>query len=84
MAHALQLTSGFVAGYCDSLQLVSLSVSDADHSDPDLYLYDATGSTILASSVGTGTYEQVAIPQNGQYIALVEAASGAHLSRLPH
>ena len=58
-------------------QQVSLSVDDPAHGDPDLYLYDATGSTILASSVGSGTYEQVAIPQNGQYIVLVQAASGA-------
>jgi serine protease len=58
-------------------QVASLIISDVDNGDPDLYLYDSTGTTILASSTGVDSYEQVRIPTTGSFILLIEAVEGA-------
>ena len=58
-------------------QVASLVISDVDSGDPDVYLYDATGTTILALSVGVDSYEQVKIPQTGNFLLVVEAYEGA-------
>jgi serine protease len=58
-------------------QVASLNISDVDGGDPDLYLYDSTGATILASSLGTDSYEQVKIATTGTYLLVVEAFDGA-------
>lgn len=58
-------------------QVISLLVADPDSGDVDLYLWDATGSTILAGSIGTQGLETLTIAEAGTYLIEVLAWSGA-------
>lgn len=77
---ALQ-TSGDVSDYyrveVAEGQRISLQVSDPTRGDPDLYLWDASGTQYLGWSVTAGPTDTVEAPFTGEGLVEVHAFSGA-------
>jgi serine protease len=58
-------------------QVVSLLIATPGAGDLDLYLWDETGTSILAESVGTGSFENLNVAEAGIRLIEVVAYEGA-------
>lgn len=63
-------------------QVINLNIADIGNlnnpsNNLDLFLYDATGMNIIASSQGTGRQESISVNQDGNYLIRVTAVQGA-------
>jgi len=71
--YAVTLTAG---------QVVTLYIAESRQADLDLFLYDATGQTLIDASLGTGQYESLTISDAGGYIIEVYAFMSASIYNL--
>jgi serine protease len=58
-------------------ETISLLVAEFTVGDVDLYLWDASGTTILNSSLSQGQFEQLTVPSTGEYLVEAFSFSGA-------
>lgn len=58
-------------------ETITLLVADPTIGDPDLYLWDAAGMSILDFSLSTGAVESLIVPSNGEFLVEAFAFSGA-------
>jgi serine protease len=58
-------------------QTIELRIADVEHGDPDLYLWDRTGTNVLDYSVNVDELEQIRVPAAGEYLVEVSAYAGA-------
>ena len=56
---------------------ISLLVAEFSVGDVDLYLWDASGTTILNSSISAGQFEQLTVPSTGEFLVEAFSFSGA-------
>ena len=56
---------------------ITLLVAEFSVGDVDLYLWDASGTTILNSSISAGQFEQLTVPSTGEFLVEAFSFSGA-------